>query len=128
MPSKKRWMISPSFDSGSASDQTRSCLSSRSTQEMTMTRCRCSCMKSRAALGAPLLEGELRHFEVGQCGFQLMQAPNPRDVGDRLDIEDQRGRHFLAHCPEAFCTYQPDCALSTQRWPKVLRTSASHSG
>ena len=128
MPSKKRWMISPSFDSGSASDQMRSCLVVAQHAGDDDDALQVQLHEIGAALGAPLLEGELRHFEVGQCGFQLMQAPNPRNVGDRLDIEDQRGRHFLAHCPEAFCTYQPDCALSTQRWPKVLRTSASHSG
>jgi hypothetical protein len=45
-PSKKRWMISPSPDLGSASDQTRKPSSLRNAQEITTTRCRCSGRKS----------------------------------------------------------------------------------
>ncbi len=38
---------------------------------------------------APLLEGPIENIGVGECGRQGMDAPQPGNVGNRLDIEDQ---------------------------------------
>jgi hypothetical protein len=72
-PSKKRWMISPSPDFGSASDQTRKPSSLRSAQEITTTRCRCNGQEIAAILGPLALEGKLGHLGITKLGRQFMQ-------------------------------------------------------
>ena len=46
-----------------------------------------------AGLRAARLRVALRHVGVRQPGGQAAEAPNARDVGNRLDVEDQDRRH-----------------------------------
>ena len=45
-----------------------------------------------SGLGPPLLEGEFGDLGVGKFGREVVQAPQPRHVGDGLDVEDEYRR------------------------------------
>ena len=46
-----------------------------------------------AVFRALLLEGEFGDLGVGERRRQIMQQPQPRDVGNRLDVESQERDH-----------------------------------
>jgi hypothetical protein len=97
-PSKKRWMISPSPDFGSASDQTRKpssrCAGAGNHHDALQVQ-----RQEIAAVPGPLaLEGELGDLGIGQCGRQFVQRAQAGDVREWSRCR-RRGRGSWAGVP-----------------------------
>jgi hypothetical protein len=62
--------------------------------------------KIGAVFDALLYERPLRDFGIGERVGQFVKFTNARDIGDRFDVEDERGEHVrivggaLQHLPQ----------------------------